>query len=602
MTVEKIFYRDLNLFYENNKNMKLKKSQFLDKIYNNIDNLINIYPFLEYEDIKRNLNDGEFDFNNAKTRNFSLKKLSDPLFIMMINCVVKNNKKNKNAKLENFSLKSYMDYKKFTIEEIENLPNDLSIKLKDSAIYEYDYELTNFLELFFDKINEILDLVMLQNSKLHYISGDILSQLNNIINSIKKILEMEKIGLDFTDNKNLLNIPTMQNAIVNTYINNNFNLIDFYNNFKKYPDLDILVAEEFLKSNNLNEKIYNQFLQDKEQHPDIVSIVENEKNNISYPVIDYPEHYKLDIFSERTELLTILSPTDLKKELLSSLKPKLYREIYIQNLLKPEKLKTNNLTDFISIYKQDAFNKFKTFLDENKSCKNTEIYSKYEEIINKLCKNIKLVEKAFDNKLYLADKSVTKEIFNNNKTIIDILYKFIINPQIIKNYDIKFILIKNLRDLIYDKHILRNYKIKQCVLNELYDLVHSTDFNKIKDIDNYIIRKNLLSDDLIDLLNKLITCEYYLNSNYKFDKITYSSFLILKLLEGNYIHTLQNKFSNKEITNIDLYLLLWSNKNLLDKILITTDTTDINYKFNKTFNLYSNAKINLKEIAKATQV
>jgi len=597
MEAEKVFCKDMSLFSKDNKSNGQTQSQFKTKVSKNMNKVINKYNIEEKEvrrDTRGRYKDQSDGLNNEKNRDYSFRKLSEPLLVMMLNCFIEKNSKKENK--QKLLLNKYIHHKDYALNQIANLPKDVIMKIKDSAIYEYDYELSKFLELFFEKIDEILNLIIVPNVFLDEISGNILSNLNDIINSIKatvathdiKKIPIDTINMYFKKFKDK-GIPDEITQPYKDYLYSEIqktNLYKLYNNFDKYNNLDKLVKEEFLRLNNLTEKIYIQFQEDKKLNPNSI-FVENSKE----PLIDYSGHYKLDKFSTRSDLLFILKTSDLTNELLSSLEPQTASKENIESLLNETSIRKYSLKNFISIYKQEAYDKFKIFLDQNKYCTKVQIYSEYERITEDLCKNIKLAENATANKIYLANKSVGKPVFDRAKNIIDTIYKYILDPQTLdinlENYELTLNMLESLKDLITNKVIPKKFKISDSSLTILYNLIISNTINK-----------DLLPNDVLKLLEQLLIYERILNPNLKSITVTSDSLALMSLLNNKYIEKIKIDYRNNKINKIDVYLLILSNKNIIDNILNLINLKDLQiiYSNQEVFNLYDKVEIDLNKI------
>lgn len=619
----KIFYKDQDLFYKDNKKKNESKKQFQYRVYNNIDNIKETYHLKE--------NDFKKDIRILENQDYSYKKISEPLFVMMLNSIVKNSVKNGNTNRENFSLKKYVEYKKHTLKEVSNLPDDIAIKIKDSSVYDYDYEFTKFIDKFFAKIDEILNLIIVPNTMFSTISNNILTDLNLIIDRIKYILNLEKEirmldciknddykkltgysaedfekslkSLNFEKIRGIMNLSSYAEFIefmnlpsdikyrkfLNIYskglyqyvinmANEDLELSNLYNNFEKYKSIDIIVGEEFSRLNELSDTIYDKFNFDE---------YNNNPNNI-----------KLDMFSTRDEILCLLDKEDLKNELLSSLEPKIYSKKYIKYLLINGDPTKYSLKEFISIYKKISYDKFKLYLDDNKDCSNTDMYSEYKNIMNELDKKINLSEKSISTKINLASESFGKDVFYSFKNILLGLYKCILNS----NYPIKannitkefisytFSLIKSKAPFKNNYYYICGYKISQDSYRKIGDLIAS-------EMKSPKIERNVLPEDVLNFFDALVLCYSILNSLNQ--DITDNNLLaFVNALNSKKVKEIRDEYEKKEISNIDMYLLISSNEKLVHEILsyINLEKTNYEIKNKKTFNLYETARINLNEI------
>lgn len=485
MEAEKIFCKTSNKFCKDN-------NIDTNKFYNNMENLIKYYN-LDLVNLKTGIrkNNKTRSKGSVKNRDYSIRKLTEPILATMINSITENSIKNKNSNIENFSLANFINYTNTTLNEISNLPDDIYVKIIDSISYEYNYELSQFIEIFFDKINELLSLVILPNAMFSKISCHVLSNLNSIIGEIKTIIALES----------------------SLFSSEEFEISKPYKNLSEYPNLDILIKKEFKENLSINEKIYNNFIDDKKINPKIYNSKPNK------PVIKNEPFYNLDENATRSDLFKLLKKDDLIQILTDSLKPQIHTMEHIDTLIYKDDPKIYTLNDFISIYKKIAYDKFKTTLTNNyESYTNEAIYSEYIKVSEELLKKIDLSKKAISNKLYLASV-LYKKNFEEAREILSILHKYTLDSNI-KYEDLK------------------NYKL-------------SSKQNKI--LESLFCDKNI-----IQIKN---TCD----------------------IENN----------SKDIFKIDVFLLIYSNTEIIEKIANSLDISNMGINVDIKFNLLQEARINL---------
>ncbi|WP_368242501.1 hypothetical protein [Intestinibacter bartlettii] len=536
MEAEKIFCKNLDQFSKDNDISK-------NKFYRNIENVISYYG-IKKEYIKRDPR--EIDSNKSgsiRNKDYRIRKLSEPLLTLMIECIIKNKLKNKNSNFEKFSLKSFLDYTEFTLDEIEKLPTDISMQIMDSQAYQSNYLTTKYITIFLDKIEEILNIIFSLNTALKTSTiCDIISYLNTIIDLLNYDYN-EKNKLEEAKSKEKKRIEAFDKGIILPNIENGFKEDSIENlkiieekiktneNFLNNPLLDDIVKLEFNRLNKLQNDMHSKLKTDINNNPKIYI---NKKTDY---FIDYPEHYYLDKTSKRKDLFLILENESFLSDIfVSSLKPDKPRE-YIEFLhnTSPDQY---SLIDFIDIYKQDAYNQLEFLENKYKNLSFTvkgylkqirmqNINNTYFDILDVFSNKVSLAKKYISNLLLYSSKMTYVE-FLQFKKIMSFLYEKIYNK-------------KNFNENIY-----------------VYQCLNSNVFN----FEVYNIAKNISNTEYI---------EEIINKNNE-DSYTYK---------------------------VDTFLQLYTNDNILSLVFKYMNLDKHNkLKYNTIFDLSSDLKINLTSLIK----
>lgn len=527
MEAEKIFCKNLSKFCEDND---INKNSF----YKNIETLLDIYDDTDNNQFINFIKKDPRKDNPNLTRNkdYRIKKLPEPLLALMIKCTLKNKQKkitkkkskntkeenielekNKMKKLKNFLLNDFINYNKFTVDEIQKLPKDLSTQIIDTPTYEFYSIITEFLPVFLDKVEYILDLILSfeVNIKKDTVCS-ILCKLNDIIELLHNDYN------EFNESKD-----TDEKLKDYEFISNN-------------STLDKVIALKFEETNNLSDYLHDEFINDKKNNPSIYSIKKN--------VINYPDHYYLDSKSKREDLFMIQKKDFYIDKNFSICNDSIPENIvalfehkkpvqYIQDLLMSSYPQKFSLRDFISIYKDDSFDQVYCLSDFNLI---------YSDILDDLYKNINLAENFISKQIYFSSILTTFEFRNFNK-MLEILYNKIINPNQLDSLNCINELLDAPKDPL-DFTDSKGHKGLDVKHFKLIDHIYKTKLEEFKNInresDTYridVFLKLYTNDEILNLILNSITNKH--------NEIKYKKIINLASnIKIDISHLVQNK--NKE--------------------------------------------------------
>lgn len=424
MEGEKIFFKKLDDFTKDNninKNIFYKKKNRFEDLYE-----------VKIEELKKD--NREKVAGHPRNKDYRINKIYEPLIALMFNVFQNNKIKTKFSDLKYIPLNRFLNYIESNIDEIDKLPSDIYTEIVDNPTYEYNYTINEYMRIFLEKIETIINTilsfdVMPEKNTL----CDVITKLNDIIDLLNNDYEeLNKLKIEEAICSQKINafdegkiIPSIEDGFKEDYImkkNLVTEKIKYHQDFKDNPLLDDIIKNEFNRLNNLYAKIYKSFKKDIKNKPSIYSTKKSTAKNEPF--------YSLNKNSKREELFSILkNDPSLFENLITSLKPKQSIR-YINNNLYKKSPEYYSLTDFINIYKLDAYIKLKRL---NLEC----INDNYFKLLENLSANIDLAKEYISKKIFYSSKMTSSEFFKY-KEIMYFLYKSIISPDQINLSSIKY--------------------------------------------------------------------------------------------------------------------------------------------------------------------